>query len=203
MYLASAGWALALGVALEVLWHARPAPRMRQLGIVLAGAVLVSYGVGLRAEVRTWETRAAVSRRAVADIEREALAAPAGTLIIAGAPRRSWDFALPHALRPPFTHEDLTRRVSVISHSSLHCCPAFLWEDYTRGALRTWISHPEHPPVIALYWNPATGELSRLSDRDDPFLRTATSVLLQTDGVPALDRGIVDIVTELVARRAP
>ncbi len=49
-----------------------------------------------------------VSRQAVADIEREARAAPSGTLIIAGAPRRSWDFALPHALRPPFTGDDLT-----------------------------------------------------------------------------------------------
>ena len=33
---------------------------------------------------------------------------------------------------------DASRRLSIISHSSLHCCAANQWDDYTRGALRAW-----------------------------------------------------------------
>jgi hypothetical protein len=203
MYLASAGWAVALGGALAVLWRARPDPLMRGLGTVCAGALLVMYGSQLWHEVQLWGVRAEVSRLAVADIEREALAAPQGTLIIVDAPQRSWNFALPHALRPPFAGEDLTRRVRVISHSSIHCCPANVWEPYTRDTMRAWIADPAQPPVIALRWNSDTGMVYRLSDQQDPFLRTLVALLRDTSDVASLDRMILDITRKLVVRRVP
>jgi hypothetical protein len=201
MYLASIGWAITLGLGFEVVWRARPARVMRPAASVLAAAVLAAYAGQLAVEIRTWRTRAEVSRLAVADIEREAMAAARGTLLIAGAPQRSWNFALPHALRPPFTASDLTARVSVVSHSSLHCCPAPLWEAHTRGALRTWIAHPERPPVVALHWDPESGALSRLTEQDDPILRPLMTELLETGDVAALDRAIEDTLTKLVAGR--
>ena len=202
MYLASAGWALALGCALEVLWHARPDPLMRRLGSVGAGALLVLYGSQLWQDVQLWGVRSEVSRLAVTDVTREAFAAPQGTLIIVDAPQRSWNFALPHALRPPFTGKDLTRRVRVISHSSIHCCPAHLWEPYTREAMRAWSVDPSRPPVVALRWDAATGEPYRLSDQQDPLLRTLVATLQDTSDVASLDRLILDISHKLVVRRA-
>jgi hypothetical protein len=202
MYLASAGWAITLGVALEVVWHARPLRWLRPAAITAGVILLALYAFQLGEEVREWNTRSEVSRRAVADIEREALAAPEGTLIVAGAPGRSWDWALPHALRPPFTQDDLTRRVSVISRSSLHCCGAAQWEEYTRRALRTWMSRPERPPMVALYWDPTTGEVSRLSERDEPFLRSLMTVWLETGNRETLDGLILDALTKLVAGRS-
>ena len=201
MYLASAGWAISLGIAFEVLWQARPARVMKPVAVAAAAVVLVGYIARLADDIRLWETRSMVSRRALADIEREALDAPQGTLIIAGAPRRSWDFALPHALRPPFTREDLTRRVTVVSDSSIHCCPAILWESYTRGALHKWLGRPEQAPVIALYWNPDTGQLSRVSDTDDAYLRTLMKVLAETKTRAALDEAIHDTLWALAAPR--
>jgi hypothetical protein len=203
MYLASAGWALALAAAIDILWHARPRRVMRSVGVVLGGAVLIAYGSQLQQEVRLWDVRSEVSRRAVVDVEREGMAAPPGTLIIVDAPRRSWDFALPYALRPPFTREDLTRRVSVVSHSSIHCCPAYLWEAYTRAAVRAWSANPTRPPVIALRWDMDTGELFRLRDSEDPFLRTAVLLLLETKDVAALDHVILDISNKLVVSPSP
>ncbi len=200
MYLASAGWALALGCALDVLWRARPAPLMRTLGIMGSAALLVMYGSQLWQDVQLWGVRSEVSRLAVADVEREALAAPQGTLIIVDVPQRSWNFALPHALRPPFTGEDLTRRVRVISHSSIHCCPAHLWEPYTRDAMRDWSADPSQPPVIALRWDPDTGLSYRLSDQQDPFLRTLVAILRDARDVASLDRMILDISRKLVVR---
>jgi len=201
MYLASAGWAISLGIAFQVLWQARPARVMKSVAMAAAAIVLVGYIVRLADDIRLWETRSMVSRRALADIEREALDAPQGTLIIAGAPRRSWDFALPHALRPPFTREDLTRRVTVVSDSSIHCCPAILWEAYTRGALHEWLGRRDQPPVIALYWNPDTGQLSRVSDADDAYLRTLMKVLVDTKTRAALDEAIEDTLFALAAPR--
>jgi hypothetical protein len=196
MYLASVGWAIALGVVLEIATSA--ASRWVRIGgVTVAGVVLAAYAVQLGAGISTWGTRAAVSRRAVADIEREARAAPPGTLVLAGAPRRSWEFSLPYALRPPFTGEDLTRRVSVISDSSLHCCPAFLWEEYTRQTLKRWIANPARPPVIILYWDAETGALSRRTDREDPFLRSLMSVFAEAEDGAALDSAIHGTLSQL------
>jgi hypothetical protein len=163
--------------------------------------VLIAYTVGLVGNLREWATRAMVSHRALVDLEREALDLPQGALIIAGAPRRSWDFALPHAVRPPFTREDLTRRVTIISDSSIHCCPAINWERYTRQAVSEWLNRPDRPPVIALYWNPDTGQMSRVSERDEPYLRPLMKVFLSTDGRAALDEAIHDTLRELAAPR--
>lgn len=201
MYLASVGWAICLGIAFDVLSQARPARVMRPLATMIATAVLIAYTVALVRDLRVWSTRSLVSRLALTDIEREALAARPGTLIVAGAPRRSWDFALPHALRPPFTSEDLTRRVTVISDSSIHCCPAPNWERYTREALREWLNRPDHPPVIALYWNQDTGKLSRVSEHDEPYLRPLMRVFLTTDSRASLDEAIHDTLRELAVPR--
>jgi hypothetical protein len=199
MYLASVSWAMCLGIAVEVMSRTEPARVMKALAAAAATAVLIAYTVGLIAEVRVWATRSMVSHRALVDLEREALDAPQGTLIIAGAPRRSWDFALPHALRPPFTREDLTRRVTIISDSSIHCCPAVNWERYTREAVGEWLNRPDRPPVIALYWNPDTGQMSRVSESDEPYLRPLMKVFLTTDGRAALDEAIHDTLRELAA----
>jgi len=201
MYLASAGYAILLGVGLDVFWRGRPVPAVRRVGIGLACAVLLAYVVLLARDVRLWGVRTSVSRAAVLDLEREALAAPPGSLIIAGAPRRSWDFALPHAIRPPFVAADVTARVSVISHSSIHCCPAALWEPYTRHAIRAWLDNPDRPPVIALHWDADSGRLARLSDGDDPFLRSLVGMLLETRDIASLDRLILDILDHYVAGR--
>jgi hypothetical protein len=199
MYLASVGWAVLLGIAFEVVWTATPSRVMKPVAVAAAATVLTVYAVRLSADVRLWDVRSMVSQQMLRDVEREALSAPPGTLIIAGAPRRSWDFALPLALRPPFTSEDLTRRVSVISDSSIHCCPAYHWEPYTRDALRAWLARPDRPPVIALYWDAGTGSLSRLSDHDDPSLRTLMGLFVETDRVASLDKAIHDLMRDLVA----
>jgi len=201
MYLASAGYAVVLGLGLEVFWHARPAPALRRVGVGLGCAALAAYLVLLGQDVRLWGVRTSVSHQMVRDLEREAMAAPPGTLIIVDAPRRSWDFALPHAVRPPFVPEDIPARVSIISHSSIHCCPAALWEPYTRHAIRTWLDNPARPPVVALHWDADSGALARLSDQDDPFFRSLVALLLETKDVASLDRLLLDIMRQYVAGR--
>ncbi len=201
MYLASLGWALTLAIAMEAVWHLDRYPLTRVAAAGAASLVAVTYAVQLHGVVGDWGRNAAISNAALMQIEREAATDPAGTLIVAGVPRQSWAFAVPHALRPPFTPEDLTKRVSVISDSWDHCCNAILWEEYTRARLRDWRGRPERPPVVALYWNPQTRRMSRVSDRDDPQLRTLVSLLQETKNREALDSVIKGLMADYVALR--
>ncbi len=203
MYLASFGWALVAGLGFDVWWRGRPERLMRIVSAGLAAMLLVSYVTQLRADVRLWGVRAAVSRKAADDLEREAMAAPQGTLFITGAPGRSWNFSLPHAVRPPFAAIDVTERVGIVSHSMIYCCPAHVWEPDMRATLRAWLARDDRPPVVALHWDPTTGDLSRLSDREEPYLRVLVQVLLDSPDVATLDRHILDITERLVRGRRP
>jgi len=199
MYLASLGWALTLGVAMEAVWRVQRVRYAKVAAAVVGSVLAVAYAVQLHGVVGEWHHYAAISREALLQIQHEAESQPDGTLIVAGVPRLSWAFAVPHSVRPPFTATDLTRRIFVISDSSDHCCSALLWDEYTRTALREWRERPGGPPVVALYWNPATGKMSRVSDRDDPQLRTLVSLLSETKSREALDSVIRGLLNDYVA----
>jgi hypothetical protein len=201
MYLASLGWAVVIGIGLEMLWYSRPAATSRLFATVAIGIFLFGYGSQLHDIIRGWNRYAAISQAATTQIEREATIGKEGTLVIAGVPRLSWAFAVPYSVRPPFTATDLTKRIFVISDSADHCCDAPQWGDYTRGALRGWRDRTDRPPVVALYWNPMTGRMSRVSDRDDPQLRTLAALLLETDSRETLDSAIRGLMNNYVALR--
>jgi hypothetical protein len=205
VYLASVGWALALGVASAIVFNVRAGAlrlAMRGIGAVVAIAVVAWYAVKLREDVRLWDVRAAVSRQVVVDLEREALAAPPGTLFIIDPPFRSWNFAVPFALRPPFAREDLTARVSIITHSSIHCCAANFWEPHTRKLIQAWMQNPNRLPVVALRWDADSGQMFRLRDDQDPFLRTVVRLLAEAKDVTMLDRLILNVSNGMVVKPA-
>ncbi len=64
-----------------------------------------------------------------------------------------------------------------------------------------WLNRPDRPPVVVLYWNPDTGQLSRVSDSDEPYLRSLMKVFLDTDSLAALDKAITDTLREVAAPR--
>ena len=108
---------------------------------------------------------------------------------------------MPHALRPPFTASDLTTRLRVVTHSSIHCCPAHLWEPHTRGLLQAWIDDPSQPPVVVAHWDAATGVLSRVDDAAEPFMRSLPSLLAETRDVASLDAMLLAVVGKLAEGR--
>jgi len=201
MYLASLGWALTLAITIEAAYELNKHRLMRVAAAVAATVVAVTYAIQLHGVVGEWNRFAAISHAAVTQIEREAASDPAGTLIIAGVPRLSWAFSVPYSVRPPFTPTDVTTRVSVISDSSDHCCNAILWEEYTRTRLREWHGRSDRPPVVALFWNPQTQRMTRVSDADDPQLRTLAGLLLEAKNREALDGILRGLLTDYVALR--
>jgi hypothetical protein len=186
-YLASLGWTVTLGIAADVLWRAFPARVVRPVTAAACLLLTGMYAVQLRSVVHDWSVRADVSRRAVADLEREVLAAPRGSLVLIGAPRRSWEWALPFAARPPFAGEDLTERAVLLYPPLLHCCRS-QWESHTRQALAEWIQQPGSREVIALSWDMRTGELSRRSAKDEPYLRALVEALAGVEDPSAFER---------------
>jgi hypothetical protein len=201
MYLASLGWAVTLGIGLEIIWRAQPARVIRPIGVAAAGALALIYAMQLHGIVRDWSGYAAISRSAVQQLGREAEADPAGTLVIAGVPRSSWAFAVPHSVRAPFISNDVSQRLLVISDSFDHCCDAPQWERYTRDALHRWDEEAGRPAVVALYWDMRTGRMSRISDSDDPQLRTLASLLIETRDRASLDSQIQGLLRDYVALR--
>jgi len=200
VYLASLGWAVTVGIGLEIIWQAQPARVLRPIGVVVVAALAIAYAVQLLAVVRAWSGYAAISRAAVEQLGREAENDPEGTLVIAGVPRSSWAFAIPHSVRAPFISNDVSKRLLIVSDSFDHCCDAPQWERYTRNALHRW-NDEARPAVVALYWDPRTARMSRVSDRDDPQLRTLASLLIETRDRASLDSQIQGLLRDYVALR--
>jgi hypothetical protein len=199
VYLAAVGWAIVVAAAFDVLAQmARSQPARRSV-IAGAAAVVLLYTIPLASAVREWEEMADVAERAVQDVEREALAAPAGTLLLVGAPTRSWEWALPFAVRPPFTRADLTERVFIISPRPLSCC-AGQWFEETKAQLRQWAVGPAPDSAVALSWDARTGELSRAAAADAPQL-SALARSLENFANPAdLDRNLARLLGVLPSK---
>lgn len=180
VYLAAVGWAVVLGIAFEMLDALRHSPAWRRGSLAAAALVLVLYLVPLSASIREWNTIAGVSHAAVRDVRVEALAAPPGSLIIVGAPDRSWEWALPFATRPPFTRTDLSERVFIIAPRPLYCC-AGQWFADTRRTLTAWSTGPARDSAVALRWDPDTAALARVTERERPDLPSLARALLDLD----------------------
>jgi len=201
MYLASLGWAILIAIEIEIIWRAQPARVLRPVAIAATAVLVGAYVVQSHRVVGGWNRAAAISHAAVQQIEREAAMDSEGTLVIAGVPRSSWAFAVPHSIRPPFTSDAVGKRLLVISDSFDHCCDAPQWDRYTREALRTWKEKTSRPAVVALYWDTRTGRMTRVSDHDDPQLRTLVSFLIETNDRASLDSQIQGLLRDYVALR--
>ena len=194
VYLASVGWAVIVGLMFHILWHRRH-PALRYATLIASAGLFLFYAAELRTEVAAWETRSRVSQKVVADLEREALATPEGSLLIVGAPVRSWEWSLPFAAERPFTQVDLAERVTIISPVLIDCCRAS-WMERTQRAVQEW-SARESAPLVMLRWDDRTGHYSRLTDREDPALRGQVLALLEADTFEALDRAMLVILRRM------
>ena len=194
VYLASVGWAIIVGLVFHAIWHVRHTT-FRYAALAASVALFVFYTAGLRAEVDDWGVRARVSQKVVADLEREALSTAEGSLLIVGAPVRSWEWALPFAAERPFTRTDLAERVSIVSPVLIDCCRD-QWMERTRRIVQTW-SKRESAPIVVLRWDGRTGTYSKLTERDDPTLRSQVMALLEPETFEALDRAMLTILRRI------
>jgi hypothetical protein len=221
VYLASMAWAMLIAVAFDAADRS-PEGRARQFdrsgaralgssrvreprsGGELArragaGIVVAVYALLLVRVVSEWHALAAVSQRATQQLAREARVAPPGALVVVGVPGRSWEWALPFAVRPPFASADLTSRVFIVSPRELHCCRQQWFED-TRRSLRGWMAGPGNASVAVVIVDKyaATG---RISSSELPSLPAIARTLADVDDVELLDQGIRRLLDSVSAGR--
>jgi hypothetical protein len=199
VYLAAVGWAIILGTAFDIVRQRYTSVPARRIAAICAISLIAAYLMPLRHSVRDWSTIASVSQKAVRDVRAAALAAPEGTLLVVGAPVRSWEWALPFAVRPPFVRTDLTERVFVVSPRALSCCGG-QWFDETREALRRWSSGAKPESVVVLRWDEQSGALSRATTADAPQLSVLIRALPDLKRPQDLDTNLRRILQELTVK---
>lgn len=200
VYLAAAGWAIVLAIVVQrIVARSQTSVARRRLAAAVAVLILGFYMAPLYRSLREWTMTADVSRKAVRDLRDAALIAPQGTLLIAGAPARSWDWALPFAARPPFTRTNLYDRVFIISPRSLSCCTV-AWFEETRTAIREWSRGHAPESAVVLHWDPDTGALAQARSADMPQLAVLVRSLADIGRPEDLDRNLTRMIDVLAAR---
>jgi hypothetical protein len=199
VYIAAAGWAIVLGIVLDAAWLARAGRAWKRSVAGAAALVLVLYAVPLAAAIRGWRTMAAVSESVARDVRDAASGAPERSLVIVGAPPRSWEWALPFAVRAPFQPTDLGARVFIISPRALACC-SVAWFEETRRALRAWSAGPAAGSAIALRWDPESGALFRASAEESPQVASLARSLLEMSQPDELDGNLRRMLEVLPVR---
>jgi hypothetical protein len=199
VYLAAVGWAIVIGIVADAIWRRRATPGWRRA--VAASAVLaaVFYLVPLSRAVHDYRTMAFVSHKAAIDVRSESRALPQGSLVIVGAPGRSWEWALPFAVRRPFQPVNLDEHVHVISPRALSCCTA-PWFEETKHAIRSWAAGPARDTAIALRWDEETGAISRATGAGNPQLPVLVRSLLDMSQPEELDMYLRRMLDELVGQ---
>lgn len=197
VYLAAAAWAFLLGMYYEA--NHRPvqyrSPALRAAPVAFGLAVALFYATRLHTDVQTWGSWARVSRVAVEHVSREAATVPEGTLLLVSVPRKSWEWATPFALRPPYSSSDVAERVNLVTPFRLHCCGPDQWNVFTRERLAAW---SETDASIVAIHVADTGVVSRATDAERPELRTVVKILGGTTSWQALDNAVVRLLEQLV-----
>lgn len=199
VYLASAAWAFLVALIVDAVYVRLRRPSFRIAFATAAVAMVAVYVVRLQATLENWHALSRISKAAVEHVGDEARTAPEGTLLLMSVPKKSWEWGVPFVLQPPYQAADLSVRVRLVTPWSLYCCGPDQWNDYARRHIQAWMDAPNRPPVIALHFAPGTGEMSRLTDAENPELRTLLPIFLQTDTPQALDAAIVNLLERMVA----
>ncbi len=201
VYLASLGWAMVLGIVMQVLWQARPHRLLRPVAVIAAAALLTLHAVQLHAAVARWNTLTTVSKKAVVDLEREALALPEGSLVIAGRAREQLGMVAPvrraaavHAHRP---HQTRAHRL----HDEAALLPRPVERPHAPDA-RDLVQLPQPSRCSSRCTGTPPPAASRSSPiAKNPFLRAMIPVLLETPTADTLDSRLQELLDKLVAGR--
>jgi hypothetical protein len=197
VYLAAVGWGLTLGAIFDAVRSWWPAPFWRYACTAAAVLALLAYVWQLTGGIGHYRDLAAVSHQAVQGVRAEVLNGPQGGLVIVGVPGQSWDWALPFAVRPPFTRTDLTSRAFIISPRALHCCSG-QWFNDTKRHLRNWSTGPAQYSVTLLRWTEQPGSGGRVTSADNPALPDIARALLTIDHPGVLEANIQRMLRELI-----
>jgi hypothetical protein len=202
LYLPSAGLALACAALFDLLTKDRR-PAWRAACAVAAVLLLAGDAAALQRHNRHWNDAARASHALATEAQRIARSAPPGSLLVIDVPWRTrhafvWGWAVPFTMQPPFAEEDLTRRVSVVSHYWAYCCPQPAWLADLRGQVGAWSERPGRVFIVSV--NPPHPETWTISDAEVPGLADAARSLASATTPDDAEARLQDLLA--VARQA-
>jgi hypothetical protein len=225
LYLPTAGLVIALAALAEALARAARKRSTTIASTATGAAFAAACLIGLQPRVDDWNHSATLSQKMIDDVQLAAAAAPVGTLLVLGAPRRAfieqrappaassqvipppgepwlWSWAIPFALDPPFTPLAISQRVAVVAPLAVYCCLPQQWFAATRDTIAAWAAASDRPPVIVLAWDRSSGALAEQSDTRDPCLRGSLLRVAEVDSAEEMDRLLGAILSRVKGGQA-
>ena len=118
LYITTAGLSLAVA---SLVFTASPAEQQRRVKAraVMASMLFVLCSIAAIWNASVWVTSGRESQRFASAVSRLAPAIPRGSIVFVSAPEWNrdgwfWSWAMPFALQPPFTSEDLYQRFRIV-----------------------------------------------------------------------------------------
>jgi hypothetical protein len=172
LYLPAIGIAIALGLVFDMLQRMQY-QYWRYFTMAGAAALVMLTLWGLRFRVQEWNIAAMVSDKVQSALEREAVAAPEGVLLIVDAPdfggtskrpTRLWASAIPFTVQPPFMKSDLSNRLIVVCPFLIYATLPNLWFEDMQRLL--WRADERRLPIVVMRWDSRSGDLTRRTNVD-------------------------------------
>jgi hypothetical protein len=221
LYLPAVGLAVVVGVAFDAVCR-RAGAHQKLARPLLAAVALGACVMGLLGPIGEWTASAGISEKMAREMQAEARAAPAGSLIVLGASRTAeisppplssrslqnisptpgrpwlWSWTIPYVHRAPFAPDEITSRVGFVAPLLIDCCGPEQWFARSLATIAAWASRPEPAPLVVLAWQPTTGALVRYSDADAPCLLRRMKRMAAASSSEDLDRGVGDLVRDVI-----
>ena len=173
LYITSAGLSIALA---SLLLPGTPTEQRRRTRIRMAmAAILIAlYGVASSWNVSAWVASGIESKRFASALPRVLHSIPRGSVVLVDVPERRgdgwfWSWAMPFALQPPFTAEDLYGEFKIVERPMVYCCLPDQWWAAKKATVMALvdspapqhviyiISTPEHPGALTVTARPVDG----------------------------------------------
>ncbi len=177
LYVTCAGLSIAMA---SLILPGDPVEERRRTNIrpVMAGILVALYALASTWNVSAWVASGVESQRFAAALPRLLQSVPRGSPVLVDVPEGNrdgyfWAWAMPFALQPPFTSEDLYDQFKIIERPYVYCCLAHQWWAAKKATVTSLMEAPVPQQVTYIAFAPQNGGAPVVTTRmvDGPALK--------------------------------
>jgi hypothetical protein len=177
LYVTCAGLSIAMA---SLILPGDPVEERRRTNIrpVMAGILVALYALASTWNVSAWVASGVESQRFAAALPRLLQSVPRGSPVLVDVPEGNrdgyfWAWAMPFALQPPFTSEDLYDQFKIIERPYVYCCLAHQWWAAKKATVTSLMEAPVPQQVTYIAFAPQNGGTPVVTTRmvDGPALK--------------------------------
>jgi hypothetical protein len=177
LYVTCAGLSIAMA---SLILPGDPVEERRRTNIrpVMAGILVALYALASTWNVSAWVASGVESQRFAAALPRLLQSVPRGSPVLVDVPEGNrdgyfWAWAMPFALQPPFTSEDLYDQFKIIERPYVYCCLAHQWWAAKKATVTSLMEAPVPQQVTYIAFAQQNGGAPVVTTRmvDGPALK--------------------------------